>query len=206
FGGDEDAVIYVCGAPRLECIDLIGNLILIFREGQAQFGFGGEGKQRRLVVGLEGREGDRRGVTQRGQEWTNRIAQIQYYRNIYGQFVATENFYFLGNTIFANLEVVFFQIGHDLVVLRLHGRVNQDKVHVHANGTLALVLRVDRDSEDKRNENDRSCKTKRASPESRHSRWSILRGASCDHLKKSGIAGHRNLQCHHNVQAKSSRL
>ena len=96
--------------PALNVLICSAILFLSFVNGSAQLGFGGKRKQRHLVFALEGRQSRGRGVAQWAQERANRIAQVEHERHVEGKFVAAEDGQFLDRAVFANLEVVFFQI------------------------------------------------------------------------------------------------
>lgn len=153
LGGEKDAVIDVGGAPDLERIDLSGDFGFVFGEGDAQFGFGGEGEKSNLVLWLEGGKCGGGSFAQRDQEWADGIAQIEDESNVKRELVAAEDLNFLRNSILAELEVFLFQVGHDLACLGFDGGIYHDEVDVDMDDTPGLILRQrgkgERQGEDK---------------------------------------------------------
>lgn len=140
FRSNKDAVIDVGSAPDLKALDGFGDFGFVFGKGYAELRFGGEAEEGDLVFGLQGSEGGVGGSAERSKERADGITEIQHQGDVQREFIAIENLDLLRGAVFAEFEIILFEVGHDLTGFGFHGGVDQDEVDVDANHRLVLRL------------------------------------------------------------------
>lgn len=154
FRGNKDAVIDVGGAADLRGVDCFGDLGFVFGEGYAELGFSREGEEGDFVFGLEGGEGSVGGFAERPKERADGITEIEDESDVQGEFIAIEDVDFLRYAVFAEFEVISFEVGHDLTRCGFHGGVHENEVDLDANDR-RLLLRLRGSPKDEQSENDK---------------------------------------------------